>query len=216
MRSEVDDPSGAGGFGVEVVEVDDRVPASGEFEEEAAVVLHAGVGVEGFVGVHRGDAGVGLAGTAVLAPAAQHLRAIGLVAGKLFGERLPSAGDSLVCADATDLLSGFVALDRVESQTRLRHPEIALQTIQGGRLDRDHLQGGQSAGSRGECGYGPYSFLLLILFQSSLFLWGQLGLFLMLPFAFIFTSFITHICFSVSDRKLYSAWSIGRGPGGGY
>ena len=43
---------------------------------------------------------------------------------------------------------------------------------------------------------GAYLFILLFFFQFSLFLWTKLGLFLLFPFAFIFTSLITHICFS--------------------
>ena len=45
-------------------------------------------------------------------------------------------------------------------------------------------------------------FVFLFFFQSSFFLWTKLGLFLLFPFAFIFTSLITHICFSVIERPI--------------
>jgi len=45
---------------------------------------------------------------------------------------------------------------------------------------------------------GAYLFILLFSFQLSFFLWSTLGLFLLFPFAFIFTSLIAHICFSFS------------------
>ncbi len=45
-------------------------------------------------------------------------------------------------------------------------------------------------------------FLLrLFSFQFSFFLLSKLGLFLLFPFSFIFTSFITHICFSVIENE---------------
>ena len=47
---------------------------------------------------------------------------------------------------------------------------------------------------------GAYLFILLFVFQFSFFLWTKLGLFLLFPFAFIFTSLITHICFSVIEN----------------
>ena len=51
---------------------------------------------------------------------------------------------------------------------------------------------------------GAYSFLLLFVFQFSFFLWTKLGFFLLFPFAFIFTSLITHICFSVIENECSS------------
>ncbi len=48
---------------------------------------------------------------------------------------------------------------------------------------------------------GAYLFILLFSFQFSFFLWTTLGFFLLFPFAFIFTSLITHICFSVIENK---------------
>jgi len=44
-------------------------------------------------------------------------------------------------------------------------------------------------------------FVLLFSFQFSFFLWTTLGLFLLFPSAFIFTSLITHICFSVIENE---------------
>ena len=51
---------------------------------------------------------------------------------------------------------------------------------------------------------GAYLFILLFSFQFSFFLWTTLGLFLLFPFAFIFTSHITHICFSVIENECSS------------
>ena len=51
--------------------------------------------------------------------------------------------------------------------------------------------------------YGAYLFILLFFFQSSFFLGTSLGLFLLFPFAFIFTSLITHICFSLIESECY-------------
>ncbi len=46
-----------------------------------------------------------------------------------------------------------------------------------------------------------YSLLILLLsFLFSLFLWSELGLFLLFPLAFVLTSLITHIRFSVSEN----------------
>lgn len=46
---------------------------------------------------------------------------------------------------------------------------------------------------------GTYLFILLFFLQSSFFPWTKLGIFLLFPFAFIITSLITHICFSVIE-----------------
>ncbi len=46
--------------------------------------------------------------------------------------------------------------------------------------------------------------ILLFSFQFSFFLWTTLGFFLLFPFAFIFTSLITHICFSVIENECSS------------
>ncbi len=54
-------------------------------------------------------------------------------------------------------------------------------------------------------GNGASLFILLVLFQFPLFLWSKLGLFLLFPFAFIFTSLITHICFSVIEKECSTA-----------
>ena len=54
-------------------------------------------------------------------------------------------------------------------------------------------------------GSGASLFILLVLFQFSFFLWSKLGLFLLFPFAFIFTSLITHICFSVIEKECSTA-----------
>ncbi len=51
---------------------------------------------------------------------------------------------------------------------------------------------------------GAYLFVLLFFFQFSFFLCSKLGLFLLFPFAFIFTSLTTHICFSVIEYKCSS------------
>ena len=51
---------------------------------------------------------------------------------------------------------------------------------------------------------GAYLFILLFFFLFSFFLWTKLGLFLLFPFAFIFTSLITHICFSVIENECSS------------
>ncbi len=48
---------------------------------------------------------------------------------------------------------------------------------------------------------GAYVFILLFLSQLSFFLWSTLRLFLLFPSAFIFTSLITHICFSVIENE---------------
>lgn len=52
--------------------------------------------------------------------------------------------------------------------------------------------------------FGADLFLLLFPFQLSLFLGAKQGLFLLFPFAFIFTSLITHICFSVIENECSS------------
>jgi len=39
-------------------------------------------------------------------------------------------------------------------------------------------------------------------FHFSFFLWTKLGLFLMLPLAFVFFSLVTHICFSLLENDL--------------
>jgi len=52
---------------------------------------------------------------------------------------------------------------------------------------------------------GAYLFILFIFFQFSFFLWTKLSLFLVFPFAFIFTSLITHICFSVIENECSTA-----------
>ncbi len=55
---------------------------------------------------------------------------------------------------------------------------------------------------------GAYLFVLLFLFQSPFFLWAKLGLFLLFPFAFIFTSLVAHIGFSmIENEKFLSAAS---------
>ncbi len=41
---------------------------------------------------------------------------------------------------------------------------------------------------------------LLIFFYFSFFLWINVGLFLLFPFAFIFFSLVTHICFSLLEN----------------
>ena len=51
---------------------------------------------------------------------------------------------------------------------------------------------------------GAYVFILLFLSQLSFFLWSTLRLFLLFPSAFIFTSLITHICFSVIENECSS------------
>ena len=48
---------------------------------------------------------------------------------------------------------------------------------------------------------GAYLFFRLFSFQSSFFLWTTLSLFLLFFFAFIFTSLIAHICFSVIENE---------------
>ena len=52
--------------------------------------------------------------------------------------------------------------------------------------------------------FGAYLFLLLFPFQLSFFLGAKQGLFLLFPFAFIFTSLVTHICFSVIENECSS------------
>ncbi len=49
------------------------------------------------------------------------------------------------------------------------------------------------------------SFVFLFVLQLSFFLLTKLGLFLLFPFAFVFTSLITHICFSVVENECLSA-----------
>ena len=54
---------------------------------------------------------------------------------------------------------------------------------------------------------GAYIFIPLFFFQLfhfSFFLWTKLSLFLLFPFAFVFTSLITHICFSVVENECSS------------
>ncbi len=48
---------------------------------------------------------------------------------------------------------------------------------------------------------GAYLLILLFVFQFSFFLWTELGLFLLFPFAFVFTSLVTHVCFSVVENE---------------
>jgi len=48
---------------------------------------------------------------------------------------------------------------------------------------------------------GAYLFFLLFSFQLSFFLWTTLSLFLLFPFAFIFTSLVAHICSSVIENE---------------
>ena len=48
-----------------------------------------------------------------------------------------------------------------------------------------------------------YSLFLLFSFQFPSFLRSKLGLFLLFPFALIFTSLITHICFSLLEDHLF-------------
>ena len=48
---------------------------------------------------------------------------------------------------------------------------------------------------------GVSLFVLLLSFYSFLFLRAKLGLLLLLPFAFIFASLITHICFSMIENE---------------
>jgi len=48
---------------------------------------------------------------------------------------------------------------------------------------------------------GAHLFILLFSFQFTFFLWRKLGFFLLFPFAFIFTSLITHSCISVSLKS---------------
>ena len=43
--------------------------------------------------------------------------------------------------------------------------------------------------------------LLLFFFQFSFFLWTKLGLFLLFLFAFVFFPLITHVCFSLFERR---------------
>ena len=51
---------------------------------------------------------------------------------------------------------------------------------------------------------GAYLFILLLPFQLSFFFWSKLRLFLLFPFAFIFTSFITHASFSGIENECSS------------
>jgi hypothetical protein len=48
---------------------------------------------------------------------------------------------------------------------------------------------------------GAYLLILLFSFQLSFFLWSTLSLFLMFSFVFVFTSLITHICFSTIENE---------------
>ena len=50
-----------------------------------------------------------------------------------------------------------------------------------------------------------YLFILLFFFQFPFFLGRELRLFLLFPFAFIFTSLITHIYFSVIENECSTA-----------
>ena len=52
--------------------------------------------------------------------------------------------------------------------------------------------------------FGAYLFLLLFPFQLSFFLGAKQGLFLLFPFAFIFTSPVTHICSSLFEKECSS------------
>ena len=49
---------------------------------------------------------------------------------------------------------------------------------------------------------------LLFSFQLPFFLWTKLGLFLVFPFAFVFFSFISHICSSAIFLHLASYWAV--------
>lgn len=48
---------------------------------------------------------------------------------------------------------------------------------------------------------GAHLSTLLFLLQFSFFLWTELGLLLLFPFAFVFTSLVTHICLSMIENK---------------
>ena len=50
---------------------------------------------------------------------------------------------------------------------------------------------------------GAHLFVLLFFFQSPFILWAKLRLFLLFPFAFIFTSLIAHICFSMIENGMF-------------
>jgi len=50
--------------------------------------------------------------------------------------------------------------------------------------------------------------ILFIFFSLPFFLWTTLCLFLFFPFAFIFTSFVTHVCFSVFKIDLRQSWWV--------
>ena len=69
-------------------------------------------------------------------------------------------------------------------------PLISTGTTGGGKVMRVH--------------FGAYLFLLLFPFQLSFFLGAKQGLFLLFLFAFIFTSLVTHICFSVIENECFS------------
>jgi len=51
---------------------------------------------------------------------------------------------------------------------------------------------------------GAYLFILLLPFQLSFFFRSKLRLFLLFPFAFVFTSFITHASFSGIENECSS------------
>ena len=48
---------------------------------------------------------------------------------------------------------------------------------------------------------GAYSLILLFSFQFPLLLWAKLGLFLLFLFAFVFTSPVTHVFFSLIENE---------------
>jgi hypothetical protein len=62
-------------------------------------------------------------------------------------------------------------------------------------------------------GHDPFTtghLFLLFFFQFSFFLWIKVGLFLLVPFAFVFFPFITHICLSLFESELFRTGNADR------
>lgn len=68
-----------------------------------------------------------------------------------------------------------------------------------------YLSGEHLADIKTPDGPGTLFVLLLLLFQFPLFLWTTLCLFLFLPLALIFTTFVAHVCFSVFRINFHSS-----------
>ena len=70
---------------------------------------------------------------------------------------------------------------------------------------REAESAGKAFGAQLEGFDGAYLFTPFFSFRLSFFLWSKLGLFLFFLFSFVFTSLVTHICFSVFENECSTA-----------